>query len=62
VILISSNLDEILANAGRVLVFYRGTIALEIREIPEDLNAVKERIGNAMLGLAGPREVEAVHG
>jgi simple sugar transport system ATP-binding protein len=62
VILISSNLDEILANAGRVLVFYRGAITLEIRDISEDLNAVKESIGNAMLGLTGRREPEAVHG
>jgi simple sugar transport system ATP-binding protein len=31
VILISSNLDEILANADRILVFYRGAIAAEIQ-------------------------------
>jgi simple sugar transport system ATP-binding protein len=60
VILISSNLDEILANADRILVMYRGTIAAEIlRESfvsagigEEDTGAaVKEELGSFMLGL-----------
>jgi simple sugar transport system ATP-binding protein len=33
VILISSNLDEILINADRILVFYRGAITAEFRDI-----------------------------
>jgi simple sugar transport system ATP-binding protein len=59
VILISSNLDEILANADRIMVMYRGTIAAEIpresfaaagtgKEMGED---IKEEIGAFMLGL-----------
>jgi simple sugar transport system ATP-binding protein len=60
VLLISSNLDEILANADRIFVFYRGTIAAEI---PNPVNAdsggagenrkahLKEEIGAYMLGL-----------
>jgi simple sugar transport system ATP-binding protein len=54
VILISSNLDEILANADRILVMYQGTITAEIlpdsfsEESEED---IKEEIGAFMLGL-----------
>jgi simple sugar transport system ATP-binding protein len=55
VILISSNLDEILANADRVLVFYRGAVAAEIRDIgyanAEEESALKEKIGAYMTGL-----------
>ncbi|MDR1306318.1 MAG: ABC transporter ATP-binding protein [Treponema sp.] len=62
VILISSNLDEILANADRILVMYRGTIAAEIlrgslasagtgEEDAGAAVAVKEEIGAFMLGL-----------
>jgi simple sugar transport system ATP-binding protein len=62
VILISSNLDEILANADRILVMYRGAVAAEILRQPlasagtgeEDAGAVvavKEEIGAYMLGL-----------
>jgi simple sugar transport system ATP-binding protein len=59
VILISSNLDEILANADRIMVMYRGTIAAEIlrdsfgsagtgKEMGGD---IKEEIGAFMLGI-----------
>jgi simple sugar transport system ATP-binding protein len=49
VILISTNLDEILALADRIIVFYRGRIGAELGDtkIPN----VKERIGAAMLGV-----------
>ncbi|MDR2534974.1 MAG: ABC transporter ATP-binding protein [Treponema sp.] len=50
VILISSNLDEILANADRVLVFYRGAIAAEVQDIQPTVQ-MKEQIGAYMLGL-----------
>jgi simple sugar transport system ATP-binding protein len=49
VILISTNLDEILALAGRIIVLYRGRIAAELAgtgKIPD----IKQRIGAAMLG------------
>ncbi|GHV66358.1 sugar ABC transporter ATP-binding protein [Spirochaetia bacterium] len=54
VILISSNLDEILANADRILVFYQGTIAAEIRDVVgsgDSSGDLKEEIGAYMLGL-----------
>ncbi|GHU75972.1 heme ABC transporter ATP-binding protein [Spirochaetia bacterium] len=56
VILISSNLDEILANANRILVFYQGAIAAEIRDVAnrgsgELSDELKEEIGAYMLGL-----------
>jgi simple sugar transport system ATP-binding protein len=57
VILISSNLDEILANADRILVFYRGTVAAEILnpqesgEGPLNSGQIKEEIGAYMLGI-----------
>jgi simple sugar transport system ATP-binding protein len=56
VILISSNLDEILALADRIIVLYRGSIAAE-RENPlhfpaaEGTRNIKEEIGAWMLGL-----------
>ncbi|MDR0656758.1 MAG: ATP-binding cassette domain-containing protein [Treponema sp.] len=56
VILISSNLDEILALADRIIVLYRGSIAAE-RENPlhspagEETGNIKEEIGERMLGL-----------
>jgi simple sugar transport system ATP-binding protein len=62
VILISSNLDEVLFNADRVLVFCRGAVAAEI---PNPLagqegeagsrSRLKEEIGSFMLGLTGGR-------
>ncbi|MDR2485715.1 MAG: ABC transporter ATP-binding protein [Treponema sp.] len=50
ILLISSNLDEILALADRILVFYQGAVAAEIQEVRAGA-AVKERIGAYMLGL-----------
>lgn len=48
VILISTNLDEILALADRIIVFYRGRIGAELEntKIPD----IKKKIGAAMLG------------
>jgi simple sugar transport system ATP-binding protein len=60
VLLISSNLDEILANADRILVFYRGTIAAEIRDAGE--TDIKEEIGAYMLGLKNQNVREETHG
>jgi simple sugar transport system ATP-binding protein len=57
VILISSNLDEILINADRILVMYQGAIAAEIpRESYDSAGRgagkdIKEEIGAFMLGL-----------
>jgi simple sugar transport system ATP-binding protein len=60
VILISSNLDEILSNADRIFVFCRGAVAAEIpnpltgKEDEEEQKArIKEKIGAYMLGLTG---------
>ncbi|MDR0389262.1 MAG: ATP-binding cassette domain-containing protein, partial [Spirochaetaceae bacterium] len=53
VILISTNLDEILALADRVIVMYRGRAAGEFR-IPDRASgpqALKEKIGACMMGL-----------
>jgi simple sugar transport system ATP-binding protein len=70
ILLLSSNLDEIISNADRILVFYRGTVSAEIqnpllREGGEDTEKrarLKEKIGGYMLGLnyrnTGPREGE----
>ncbi|MDR2478572.1 MAG: ABC transporter ATP-binding protein [Treponema sp.] len=57
IILISTNLDEILALSGRIIVLYRGRIAGEF--INTDLSAggefsLKDRIGACMQGLASP--------
>ncbi len=52
VLLISSNLDEILALSDRVAVFYRGEIVLLI-EGEELKEATKETLGAYMLGLKG---------
>jgi len=50
IILISTNLDEILALASRVMVMYRGRIAAEFETgTPEA--SLKQKIGNAMQGL-----------
>jgi simple sugar transport system ATP-binding protein len=51
VILISTNLDEILANAGRIIVMYRGAAAAEIKN--RDDPSIREEIGAYMLGLHG---------
>jgi simple sugar transport system ATP-binding protein len=49
VILISTNLDEILANADRIIVMYRGTAAAELRNSGEP--GLRERTGAFMLGM-----------
>jgi simple sugar transport system ATP-binding protein len=52
VILISSNLDEILSLADRIIVFYRGTAAAELRPKGEGKNGdIKKEIGAYMTGL-----------
>ncbi|MDR2071685.1 MAG: ABC transporter ATP-binding protein [Treponema sp.] len=52
VILISSNLDEILSLAGRIIVFYRGTAAAELRPEGDGKNGdIKKEIGAYMTGL-----------
>jgi simple sugar transport system ATP-binding protein len=50
VILISSNLDEILALSDRIIIFYRGTVValLEAKELKQ---VTKEEMGAYMLGL-----------
>lgn len=48
VILISSNLDEILSLADRIIVLYRGTI---VAELSRTASCTKEEIGEYMLGL-----------
>ena len=60
VILISSNLNEVLFNADRVLVFCRGAVAAEIPNPltgkegeTENRARLKEEIGSFMLGLGG---------
>jgi simple sugar transport system ATP-binding protein len=50
VILISTNLDEILSIADRIIVLYRGTIAAELRDITAAAD-IKEKIGAYMMGL-----------
>jgi len=50
VILISSNLDEILAIADTVIVLYRGRIVMK-RPVRDDAVLSRERIGEYMLGL-----------
>jgi simple sugar transport system ATP-binding protein len=64
VILISSNLDEILVNADSILVFYRGAVAAKIpnpligkESGEEQVSRLKEEIGAYMLGLTGGNEV-----
>ena len=58
VLLISSNLDEILAVSDRVIVMYRGTI-VAVLEAEELRQVTKEDMGAYMLGL---RQQEAPHG
>jgi simple sugar transport system ATP-binding protein len=52
VILISTNLDEILANADRIIVMYRGAVAAEMPN--RDRPGLREEIGGYMLGVNGP--------
>jgi simple sugar transport system ATP-binding protein len=53
VVLISSNLDEILSLAGRIIVFYRGAAAVELRPDLDGKNSgsIKDEIGMYMTGL-----------
>ncbi|MDR1617646.1 MAG: ATP-binding cassette domain-containing protein [Treponema sp.] len=60
VILISANLDEILSNADRIIVLYRGAAAAEFRNIDRAADTIREEIGAYMLGLK--RREAAVHG
>jgi simple sugar transport system ATP-binding protein len=49
IILISTNLDEILALADRIIVMFRGSTIAEFDNCVD--NAIKEKIGNCMQGL-----------
>jgi len=49
IILISTNLDEILALADRIIVMFRGNAIAEFDNFVDD--AIKEKIGNCMQGL-----------
>jgi simple sugar transport system ATP-binding protein len=62
VLLISTNLDEILALADRIIVLYRGAIAVELRDIKSrtNTNVLKEEIGAYMLGRKPQQEAGAV--
>jgi simple sugar transport system ATP-binding protein len=56
IILISTNLDEIIGLADRIVVMYRGRIAAEFNnddnhETGTDAISIKEKIGNCMQGL-----------
>jgi general nucleoside transport system ATP-binding protein len=57
VILISSNLDEILAIADTVIVLYRGRIVMK-RPVRDDAVLSRERIGEYMLGLKDDFQAE----
>jgi simple sugar transport system ATP-binding protein len=59
VILISTNLDEILSIADRIIVMYRGKIAAEFSDT-DTISRVKEEIGAYMLGLKTKVQNEAV--
>jgi len=56
IILISTNLDEILALADRIIVMFRGSAIAEFDNFVD--NAIKEKIGNCMQGLL-PTDGEA---
>ena len=53
IILISTNLDEILALADRIIVMFRGSAIAEFDNFVD--NAIKEKIGNCMQGLLPTR-------
>jgi simple sugar transport system ATP-binding protein len=66
VILISSNPDEILANADRILVFCRGAVAAEFSGVnnyieKHGVSAIKEEMGAYMLGLKTQTPESAKH-
>jgi simple sugar transport system ATP-binding protein len=50
IIIISTNLDEILANADRIIVLYQGLKAVELAN-DNTVSHIKEKIGAYMLGL-----------
>jgi simple sugar transport system ATP-binding protein len=54
VILISTNLDEILSLADRIIVMYRGRIAGELANTKDA--SVKEEIGRFMQGITGDQK------
>ncbi|MDR1869242.1 MAG: heme ABC transporter ATP-binding protein, partial [Treponema sp.] len=51
VVLISTNMEEILSLADRIIVMYRGAIAGVFENNGDD--SIKEKIGNCMQGLGG---------
>jgi len=52
IILISTNLDEIIELADRIIVMYRGKVAGEF--INDQNTGIKELIGNCMQGIGAP--------
>ena len=52
VILISTNIDEIIDLADRIMVMYRGSIAAEFNRDNVSVAALKEKIGDCMQGLS----------
>ena len=60
VILISSNLDEILAASDRIIIFYRGTI-VAILDKDQARVVSKEEMGEYMLGLKRQEGLEVLH-
>ena len=60
VILISTNLDEVLALADRIIVMYRGRAFAEFcNEPPQGDASIKEKIGYSMQGLFPPGNLQA---
>jgi general nucleoside transport system ATP-binding protein len=60
VILISSNLDEILAASDRIVIFYRGEI-VAVLDSEQARNISKEEMGEYMLGLKRQDGLEALN-
>jgi simple sugar transport system ATP-binding protein len=52
VILISTNIDEIIDLADRIMVMYRGSIAAEFNRDEVSGVTLKEKIGDCMQGLS----------
>jgi len=52
IVIISTNIDEIIDLAGRVMVMYRGSIAAEFNRDNVSGAALKEKIGDCMQGLS----------
>jgi len=55
VLLVSSDLDEVMALADRLLVFFRGSVAGEL----DPARATAEEVGWLMIGGAAPPEAHA---